>query len=731
MSNKFQARRERTDRTAALLVKLGGIGVVAVVFFMALFLILQAAPLASNPEMSGSRLGYKQNYAADREVIARGVEPFVEASYALFADGELALFSLETSKVIDSRQIKLKTDELITDAQISVTQGAISFLSSDSRLGQMALKFKVKYADDLSRHHQFADTVGPVTWLLNESSQPVIDFSISNEEQKVWGGVVFADGSARLIRATEKTNRLTGERSSKLKSLELEAAAYSKVALLESGVITLVQDGTKVKASRPDRRFTELLPAGEWLSATVVNDLLPLIGDGSVIAVAEGAQLNRLLLQGQEIGASQLIRVNSFDASAIGKLDEAFISPRQRVLFARGDKQTAVIHGTTGSIVAMLEHGAPQQSQLAPRENAVVEFFDDGGIAVNKIDLGFIAENTAALFGKLQYEGLRESSYTWQSTGGSDSYESKISFIPLIIGTLKGAFWALLPSIPLALLAALYCSRFLRGRLREVIKPAIELLAGIPSVILGFIGALYLAPAIEDRFLSLFLLPVVLGVLALGCGAWWSHLSLSKRRHLHEGSAAFLLIPIFFIASWAVFAFGPEIEQLLLGMPFREWAPEALGVPFEQRNSIVVGLAMGFAVAPLIFTLAEDAFRNIPKDLSDASLALGATQWQTATRVILPPAIPGVVAAIMLGLGRAVGETMVVLMATGNTPITDWNPLQGFRSLAANLAVELPEAEHGGGLYRVLFLSALLLFAITFVVNTLAEIIRVKGRKNL
>ena len=202
---------------------------------------------------------------------------------------------------------------------------------------------------------------------------------------------------------------------------------------------------------------------------------------------------------------------------------------------------------------------------------------------------------------------------------------------------------------------------------------------------------------------------------------------------MHDGSAILLmlLIPLLAVVSWAVFSVAPGIEQALLGMPLRTWAASTFDVTVEQRNAVVVGLAMGFAVTPLIFTLAEDAFRNVPKELSDASLALGATPWQTAVRVIVPPALPGVVSAIMLGLGRAVGETMIVLMATGNTPITEWNPLQGFRALSANLAVELPEAAHGGSLYRTLFLSALLLFAMTFVVNTIAEVIRARGRKEL
>ncbi len=153
-----------------------------------------------------------------------------------------------------------------------------------------------------------------------------------------------------------------------------------------------------------------------------------------------------------------------------------------------------------------------------------------------------------------------------------------------------------------------------------------------------------------------------------------------------------------------------------------------MGFTYDQRNCLVVGLAMGFAVIPIIFTIAEDAFSAVPSSLTAASLALGASRWQTAIRVVVPTASPGVFSAVMIGLGRAIGETMIVLMATGNTPIMDWSPFNGMRTLSANIAVEIPEAPVGGTLYRVLFLSALLLFALTFALNTVAEIVRQRLR---
>jgi phosphate transport system permease protein len=191
----------------------------------------------------------------------------------------------------------------------------------------------------------------------------------------------------------------------------------------------------------------------------------------------------------------------------------------------------------------------------------------------------------------------------------------------------------------------------------------------------------------------------------------------------------FLLIPIALIGGWLAMQVGFALEVWLLGDDYRAWLLRVLALTYDQRNSLVVGFAMGFAVIPIIFTIAEDSLSNVPSHLTAGSLALGATRWQTALRIVLPTASPGIFSAIMIGFGRAVGETMIVLMATGNTPVMDWSVFNGFRALSANIAVELPEAPEGGTLFRVLFLAALLLFAMTFLVNTVAELVRLKLRK--
>ena len=189
----------------------------------------------------------------------------------------------------------------------------------------------------------------------------------------------------------------------------------------------------------------------------------------------------------------------------------------------------------------------------------------------------------------------------------------------------------------------------------------------------------------------------------------------------------YILIPTLLIVSIIVISSSSLLEDLFFNGDARAYVNDIFG--FDQRNSLVVGIAMGFAVIPTIFSITEDAVFSVPKHLTQGSLALGATKWQTLIKVVLLTASPGIFSAIMMGLGRAVGETMIVLMATGNTPIMDFNIFSGMRTLAANIAVEMPEAEIASSHYRILFLAAFVLFVLTFIFNTIAEFVRQKLRE--
>jgi phosphate transport system permease protein len=326
------------------------------------------------------------------------------------------------------------------------------------------------------------------------------------------------------------------------------------------------------------------------------------------------------------------------------------------------------------------------------------------------------------------YEGYPEPDYTWQSTSGSDDFESKYSLVPIAFGTIKAAAYAMLFAVPIGLAAAVYTAYFMSPSVRKYVKPTVEIMEALPTVILGFLAGLWLAPIIE-RYLPGLIAVLLLVPSAIILTAFlWSRLPSHIRNTVTDGRAALLLIPIVILVGWLSFGLSPWVEQVLFDGNVRGYLTNELGITFDQRNSLVVGIAMGFAVIPTIFSIAEDAVFSVPKHLSNGSLALGATPWQTLTKVVLLTASPGIFSAVMMGLGRAVGETMIVLMATGNTPIMDWNIFEGMRTLSANIAVEMPESEVGSSHYRILFLAAFVLFVFTFFFNTIAEFVRQRLR---
>src|SRR5690606_16568719 len=278
-----------------------------------------------------------------------------------------------------------------------------------------------------------------------------------------------------------------------------------------------------------------------------------------------------------------------------------------------------------------------------------------------------------SLWGKVWYESYPEPDYVWQSTSANTDFEPKLSLSPLAFGTLKAAFYAMLLAAPLAVAAAIYTAYFMAPRMRTKVKPVIELMEALPTVILGFFAGLFLAPFLENHLPGIFslLLLTPLGILLFGF--LWTKLPKSVRHRVPDGWEAALLLPVVIAIGWFSIAVSGHLENWLFAGNMRLWLSNELGIPFDQRNALVVGLAMGFAVIPNIYSIAEDAVFSVPKSLTFGSLALGATPWQTLTRVVILTASPGIFSALMIGMGRAVGETMIVLMATGNTPIMDIN----------------------------------------------------------
>ena len=364
---------------------------------------------------------------------------------------------------------------------------------------------------------------------------------------------------------------------------------------------------------------------------------------------------------------------------------------------------------------------------LSPKANGVLAISKTGQAKLVAIDNEHPEVSWHSLWQEVWYESRDKPEYIWQSSSASNDFEPKFSLSPLTFGTIKAAFYAMLVAVPLAIMGAIYTAYFMSPKMRTMVKPTIEIMEALPTVILGFLAGLWLAPIVEGNLPGVFSILVMLPIMTILTAYLWTKLPAAWRESIPDGWEAAILVPVVVLIGVVSMLMSPTLELWLFNGDMPRWLDE-MGVGFDQRNSLVVGLVMGFAVIPTIFSITEDAIFGVPKHLTIGSLALGATPWQTLTRVVLLTASPGIFSAVMIGLGRAVGETMIVLMATGNTPIMDFNIFEGFRALSANIAVEMPEAEVASTHYRVLFLAALVLFMATFIFNTVAEVVRQRLR---
>ncbi len=691
------------------------------------------------------------------------------------------------------------------------------------------------------------------------------------------GGLMGASGRLRV-----STDRFTPLAPSDAKPLGVFATADGSDALV------VWPDGTvqRYTADRPDADGWVLgdaasLPDGAHATVAriAIGARTLLVGDdrGSVhrlMVVPEPAAIRG---DGRRLVVANSLAIGLSPVSAIG------IQGRDRtVAVALADGTAALISPTPGSILATargLTESPPTAVGLAQSLDRLAILSADGRISVHAAEVGHPDAGLGGLFGRVWYEGYAGPRFIYQSTGAPGA-EPKLSLVPLIFGTLKATVVAMVIAAPLGVLAAIYTSQFLHPKLRRIVKPGIELMASLPSVVLGFIAAVLIAPLVADWLPAIIVAAAVIPLCVVVAAHAWRFVPARFARRVPSLGHLALVMTVMAAGAGVSLAVGPAIESglfspndderlLMAGVAepvphterptwlpahrtptradeirlrdsglyvrggevvrvpditeeeaaelvqpgledgsIRRWLDGEFGGPwpgwfllmvppallvvvggdikagrlwaamgaegatlnaefvellrltvrvlatlalaattagilvglgldprdsllgaFSQRNTVVVGIAMGFAVIPIIYTISEDAMTSVPAGLRAASLGAGATAWQTAVRVVLPVAGSGIFSAIMVGLGRAVGETMIVLMATGNTPEISANIFSGFRTLAANIAVELPEAPRGGTHYRVLFLCGLVLFAMTLVINTTAELVRQRVRK--
>lgn len=853
----MRPRREKTtrksvifaDKAADTIIRVGGLGVILAVFGIMAYLVSVVVPLLGGGTQT-DRIEHAMP-AGHGPAVFEEVDDYRTMIAAVAPDGATSAVHIATGTPLAAPAFDLGPSQ-VTAIGHTLANGDLAFGFADGtvRFGRLGFDVKILPANavpaglrglddtDLTdgksvfrkvpggqiRQLSLVASLDPAVEVSPGTPIRAIDLRIGGTVERPTRAFVTLDaaGGLKLSLSEARQNMMTGKvtlstQSSTLPPLSGDLTGAQVLLTQKADQVYVAEKGGRIhRFDTRDFQKPLLAETVRLLAAGVeLTKLGFLIGEQSLVAGGSDGSVSvffRLPRDGaQSTDGRAMVLAHKLDPQ---KNAIVGIAPSQRSrLFVTADAGGGIWlrHSTSEQVLMKLRlpegAGLITGLSLTPREDAIVAVTDHGRYYGFGIDAPHPETTWKSIFGKVWYEGYDAPNYTWQSSSGNDSFEPKLSLIPLIFGTIKAAFYSLLFAVPIAIGAAIYTSEFVHPRVRAVVKPTMEMMASLPSVVLGFIAALILAPIVETwisavilafialplglliaahlwqmvplatamrygglpKFLLMFAAVLISGVVAYALGPWFEKLifagDLKAWAAGQIGSdvpfMALILTPIGFIAAaWVLDRFAPTMfrsagrDRLNLAiMDVVRWGVllvlgfllalvfagilTAIGVTarggivdtYVQRNTLVVGFAMGFAVIPIVYTIAEDALNAVPEHLRAASLGCGASPWQTAIWVILPTAASGVFAAVMVGLGRAVGETMIVVMAAGNTPVLEWNLFSGLRALSANIAVELPEAVKDSTLFRMLFLAALVLFVMTFVINTISEIVRQRFRK--
>jgi phosphate transport system permease protein len=737
VSRTRTARRIVIDRWASRLVVSGGIIIIASILAILFVIAAEVYPLFKQPttEFLGTRSPVTSG-GAPAPGAAAGMDEYLEVGYTVGTGGVLELVGLKDDRRLAGVAIP-GLDGARVSAVAGLGKGRHLIGTTDGRVIPLDMRFEVSFKGG-KREVTPAPAFTAASALDPEKKRPLL--RLVGAEPSGGPLTIAQLGPKTLaIQAVVEKKALVGggRREESLTTADVQTTGEVTALALDGRAEDLFVGTSTGEVIHYDMRDRQAPRPLDQVAVTskpglAVTALGFLIGDRTlVVGDQDGGVSTWQVVPPPGGGERRLTHIYQFAGHA-GPVVSIDASKRDKGFATADASGSALVHyGTSGHTLLALKapEGGVHSVVFAPKADGVVLVSPQGTMSGWRVNNPHPEITLKTVFGKVWYEGYSEPAYVWQSTGGTDDFEAKFSLTPLIYGTLKGTFYALVFAVPMALLAAVYVSEFMHPAVKAYVKPVVEVMAALPSVVLGFLAGLWLAPMVERVVPGLFLLPLVLPVCVLAAYFAWRTVPQRIRGRFKTGTEVFLLIPVVIAGVWLAFTLGGLVEALLLGGSYRGWLLSALGLTYDQRNSLVVGVAMGFAVIPIIFTIAEDSLANVPQHLRAGSLALGANRWQSAIRIVLPTASPGIFSAIMIGFGRAVGETMIVLMATGNTPVMDWSIFNGFRALSANIAVELPEAPEGGTLFRVLFLAAFLLFCLTFAVNTVAELVRLKLRQ--
>jgi phosphate transport system permease protein len=726
--------RALKDRFTRWYVLVGGLAVLAAITLIFFYLAYVVLPLFQGAELTSKKAltpTWLQQDAGKPLMIALEEQNLV--GMRVSDKGQVLFFDTKTGEALKRVDLPLPAGTQVTS--IGADQPGSPLVVLGLSNGQALVfnhSYKITYPDNKKTiDSRVGYPYGETPFTLDEQGRALDHVSLNvNGETLVLAGSTGAH--LQVLSLTHEENMMTGEVSTEQDRIDLPQMTEAVKALYvdprQQWLYVINGRANADVFSLRDKSLNGRYKLLEDGTAEITAST-QLVGGISLILGDSKGGLAQWFMARDPDGEQRFKQIRTFQMGSAPVVQIDAEERRKGFIALDSAGQLGVFHSTAHRtlLVEPVADGAGILA-LSPRANRIL--IEEGGqLLPLSLRNPHPEVSMSALWGKVWYENYDEPKYVWQSTASNTDFEPKLSLSPLTFGTLKAAFYAMILAAPLAIAAAIYTAYFMAPGMRRKVKPVIELMEAMPTVILGFFAGLFLAPYLEGHLPGVFSLFLMLPVGILLAGFIWSRLPESLRLRVPDGWEAAILIPVILFTGWLALSMSPFLETWFFGGDMRLWITNDLGITYDQRNALVVGIAMGFAVIPNIYSIAEDAVFSVPRSLTLGSLALGATPWQTLTRVVILTASPGIFSALMIGMGRAVGETMIVLMATGNTPVMEMNLFEGMRTLAANVAVEMPESEVGGSHYRVLFLAALVLLMFTFVMNTLAELIRQRLRK--
>lgn len=717
-------------------VAFGGISIIIAILLIFIYLLLVVLPIFDSAHIK-EKAAFSLPGPGNVTTLHLALEEQNEVALRVTADGRFIFFDARSGEVIEQQRMTLAKDVTITSfADANPNLATVALGLSNGEVLVVQHRYKVTFPDNKRLiTPELLFPLGKQPVLLDTQNEPLVRLAVQVGEDGI--SLVAATADQRLIMATyqQQESLLDDDASYERLDVSLPYKTEGNITHLlidqDQRELYVATKGGVLSYFDIHDKEAPVLVQQEYVTASgaELTALRSLTGGISVLLGSSDGHLSQWSLVRDKANREQLLHFRSFDMhpQAITQILPEF--NRKGFLAFDSSGEFGIYHTTAHNTVLRQSLPGLQQLALSPRANGMIGVDQNQKVRLWHIENEHPEISWSSLWGKVQYESYSEPQYMWQSSSASNDFEPKFSLVPISFGTLKAAFYAMLIAIPLAIMGAIFTAQFMSPRMRQMVKPSIEIMEALPTVILGFLAGLWLAPFVEKNLPGIFTLLLIMPPGILLSAYVWHRLPERIRYVVHDGWEAALLIPAVFLIGWFALWLSPILEQAWFAGDMPRWLHTELGIDFDQRNSLVVGLAMGFAVIPTIFSIAEDALFAVPKHLVNGSLALGATAWQTLVRVVLLTASPGIFSAVMIGFGRAVGETMIVLMATGNTPVMDMSVFQGMRTLSANIAVEMPESEVASTHYRVLFLAALVLFAFTFLFNTLAEVVRQRLRR--